>query len=136
MEDCIFCKIVRKEIPSEIIYEDDSAIGVLDINPIAPGHTFILPKKHSETILDTDDADVGPLFISVKRVTELLDAAFHPDGFTIGVNHGKWAGQAIDHLHIHVIPRWKTDGGSSIHGLVSNPPKESLTEIKKKIIKE
>ena len=136
MEDCIFCKIVRKEIPSEVIYEDERAVGILDINPIAPGHTFILPKKHSETILDTDDTDIGPLFISVKRVTELLAAAFHPDGFTIGINHGKWAGQAIDHLHIHVIPRWKTDGGSSIHGVVSNPPKESLTEIKKKIIKE
>ncbi|MBI2591597.1 MAG: HIT family protein, partial [Candidatus Brennerbacteria bacterium] len=57
-----------------------------------------------------------------------------PDGFTIGINHGEASGQAVDHLHIHIIPRWKNDGGGSIHGVVNNPPKESLEEIKKKIL--
>lgn len=136
METCLFCKIANKEIPSEIIYEDAHATAMLDINPIAPGHTMVLPKKHAETILDLDDAEIEPLFMAVKRVTALLNNAFHPDGFTIGINHGKWAGQAIDHLHVHVIPRWKTDGGKSIHSVVTNPPTESLTEIRKKIIKE
>lgn len=136
MGDCIFCKIANKEIPSEIIYEDAHTTALLDIHPIAPGHTMILSKMHAENILDLDDAEVGPLFSAVKRVTMILDEAFHPDGFTIGINHGKWAGQAIDHIHVHVVPRWKDDGGHSIHGVVTNPPKESLTEIKKKIIKE
>lgn len=136
MADCIFCKIANKEFAAEVVYEDAHATAVLDIHPIAPGHTMVLPKIHAETILDLDDTEVGPLFTAVKRVTALLNEAFHPDGFTIGINHGKWAGQAVDHLHIHVIPRWKTDGGKSIHSVVSNPPTESLTEIRKKIIKE
>jgi len=136
MPDCIFCKIANKEIPAEIVYEDAHVTAVLDINPIAPGHAMLLPKKHAENILDLDDAGVPPLFMAVKRVTGLLRDAFHPDGFTIGINHGKWAGQAIDHIHIHVVPRWKNDGGHSIHGVVANPPSESLTEIRKKIIKE
>jgi len=136
MADCIFCKIANKEIPAEVVYEDAHATAVLDINPIAPGHTMILPKVHAENILDLDDAELPPLFFAVKRVTALLNDAFHPDGFTIGINHGKWAGQAIDHLHVHVVPRWKNDGGKSIHSVVANPPSESLTEIRKKIIKE
>ena len=136
MADCVFCKIANKVFSSEVVYEDDAALAVLDIHPIAPGHTMILPKVHAENILDLPDAAVGPLFLAVKRVTERLNAAFHPDGFTIGINHGKWAGQAVDHLHIHVIPRWKTDGGKSIHSVVTNPPAESLTDIRKKIIKE
>ncbi|MEI6479827.1 MAG: HIT family protein [bacterium] len=136
MTDCIFCKIANKEIPSEIVYEDAYTTAMLDINPISPGHTMILPKVHAENIIDIGDGEIEPLFNAVKRVTSLLNEALHPDGFTIGINHGKWAGQAIDHIHVHVIPRWKDDGGTSIHGVVSNPPKESLTEIKKKIIKE
>ncbi|MFA6407379.1 MAG: HIT family protein [Candidatus Paceibacterota bacterium] len=136
MSECIFCKIVKKEIPSEIIYEDDVALAVLDVHPVAPGHTMILPKIHAETILGVSNADLGPLFSAVKKVTGWLQDALQPDGFTIGINHGKWAGQAIDHLHIHIIPRWKTDGGSSIHGIVSNPSQETLTEMKNKIIKE
>ncbi|MEK7089313.1 MAG: HIT family protein [Patescibacteria group bacterium] len=136
MADCIFCKIANKEIPAEVVYEDAHTTAVLDINPIAPGHTMILPKKHAENILDLDDAEVEPLFTAVKRVTALLNGTLHPDGFTIGMNHGKWAGQAIDHIHVHVIPRWKTDGGHSIHGVVVNPPTQSLTEIRKQIIKE
>lgn len=136
MADCIFCKIANKEISSEIIYEDAHTTAVLDINPIATGHAMILPKKHAENILDLDDSEIEPLFITVKRVTSLLSEALHPDGFTIGINHGKWAGQAIDHIHVHVVPRWKNDGGHSIHGVVANPPSESLTEIRKKIINE
>lgn len=136
MADCIFCKIANKEIPAEVVYEDAHTTAVLDINPIAPGHTMILPKKHAENILDLDDAEVSPLFMAVKRVTGLLHDALHPDGFTIGINHGKWAGQAIDHIHVHVVPRWKNDGGKSIHSIVTNPPSESLTEMRKQIIKE
>ncbi|MFA6365047.1 MAG: HIT family protein [Candidatus Paceibacterota bacterium] len=136
MVECIFCKITHKEIPSEILYEDEIALAVLDAHPIAPGHTIILPKIHAETILEVPNESLGPLFGVVKKVTGRLHETLHPDGFTIGINHGKWAGQAIDHLHIHVIPRWKTDGGSSIHGVVANPPQETLTEMKNKIIKE
>jgi histidine triad (HIT) family protein len=127
---CLFCKIVNKEIPADIICEDDAAVAVLDIHPKAPGHTMVLPKGHSENILDLPDDKVEGVFKAVKNVTELLRKSLKPDGFTIGINHGKASGQAVEHLHIHIIPRWQNDGGRSIHSVVDNPPKESLKQIK------
>jgi len=131
--DCLFCKIVKKEIPAEIIYEDGKTLAILDINPRSPGHAMVLPKFHSETILDLPEKEIEPLFSAVKKVTELIEKALKPEGFTIGINHGKISGQVIDHLHIHIIPRFKNDGGSSVHSVVNNPPEESLKEIKNKI---
>lgn len=131
--DCLFCKIIKKEIPAEIVYENDKVLAILDINPRAPGHTMILPKFHSLTILDLPKTEIGPVFEAVAKVTRLLQKSLKPEGFTIGINHGKISGQVIDHLHIHIIPRFKEDGGSSVHSVVNNPPKESLKEIKSKI---
>ena len=127
---CIFCKITQKQIPAEIIYEDDSTVAILDIHPRSPGHTMILPKAHAENILDLPEDKINGAFQAVKKVTELLRQALKPDGFTIGINHGKVSGQTVEHLHIHVLPRWHNDGGGSIHNVVDNPPKESLEEIK------
>lgn len=132
--DCLFCRLASKELSAEIIYEDDWAVGMLDVRPIAPGHALVVPKIHAQNILDLPDEAVGPLFLAVKKTTELIQKALKPDGFTIGINHGKMSGQAIDHLHVHIIPRFKNDGGRSIHSVVENPPKESLKEIRSKII--
>lgn len=133
MNGCLFCKIANKEISAKIIYEDENATAVLDVNPRSPGHSMVLPKNHAENILELPDDEIKGIFQAVKNVTALLKNKLNPDGFTIGINHGKASGQAVDHLHIHVIPRWKNDGGSSIHGVVENPPKESPEEIFKKI---
>ncbi|HDH31659.1 MAG TPA: HIT family protein [Candidatus Wolfebacteria bacterium] len=130
---CLFCKIINKEIQADLIYNDDDTIGILDIHPVAPGHTMIIPKFHSENILDLPDDKIGAVFSAVKKITEILDKSLNPDGFTIGINHGRVSGQAVDHLHIHIIPRFKNDKGGSIHTIIHNPPKESLEEIKKKI---
>ena len=132
--DCLFCKIANKEIPANIIEENDDAIAILDIEPKAPGHTMVLPKVHAETILDLPKEKIAPVFEVVQKVTGKLKKALLPDGFTLGINHGKNAGQAIDHLHIHIIPRYKGDNGGNIHSIVENPPKESIDEIKKKIL--
>lgn len=131
---CLFCKIIKKEIPAEIIHEDDKTMAILDINPRAPGHAMVLSKVHSETILDLPENEIGPLFWAVKKVAKLIQKSLKPEGFTIGINHGKISGQVIDHLHIHVIPRFENDRGSSIHSVVNNPPKESLNKIKNKIL--
>lgn len=133
--DCLFCKIINKEIPAEVVYEDDDAMGVLDVRPLAPGHVFVLPKSHAQDILALEDKKIGPLFNAVKKIARLVNGAFSPDGFVIGVNHGRFPGHAtgVDHLHVHIIPRWKDDGGVSLHGMVSNPPKASLKEIAEKI---
>jgi len=116
-----------------MIYESDFAVGVLDIHPIAPGHTMILPKVHAETILDLPDAALEGVFRAVKETTARLKEVLLPQGFTIGINHGRVSGQTIDHLHIHIIPRWENDGGKSIHSVVQNPPQESVEAMAKRI---
>ncbi|MDP3947287.1 MAG: HIT family protein [bacterium] len=130
---CLFCSISKKEIGSEVIYEDEDVFAFLDISPRAPGHTMVISKIHSETMLDLSDEALAPLFKGVKEVTARLEAALKPDGFTIGINHGQASGQVVEHLHVHIIPRFEGDGGGSIHSVVSNPPRESLEEIAAKI---
>ncbi|MGC9611077.1 MAG: HIT family protein [Minisyncoccia bacterium] len=134
--DCLFCKIISKEIPGLVVYEDEATLGFLDINPRAPGHTVIIPKKHGGYIFDFNEAELGKIFSAVKNMARKINKALSPDGFTIGINHGKSAGQVVEHLHIHIMPRFKDDGGGSIHSVVSNPPAESLEEIRKKILSE
>lgn len=143
--DCLFCKMANKHIGAHIVYEDDKTFAFLDAHPRSPGHTVIIPKIHAENILDLPDGEAGPLFLTVKKVTAILNKAFlptgddpkgqNPQGFTIGINHGRTAGQVVDHLHIHVIPRFMGDGGSGIHGVVNNLPKQTLEEIITKIKK-
>jgi histidine triad (HIT) family protein len=133
--ECIFCKIANKELNSNYIYEDENVMGVLDIHPLTTGHVFVIPKKHYENILHLTEEEVLHLWRGIVEVEKMLMRAFSPDGFTIGINQGKEAGQAIDHLHIHVIPRKKNDGGGSIHSIFQNPKaEENLEEVKKKIL--
>lgn len=131
--DCLFCKIANRQLSAEVIYEDDAATGVLDIHPRAPGHTMVLPKVHAANILELPEENMGSIFIAVKNTTALLERSLLPHGFTIGINHGTVSGQTIEHVHIHIIPRFRGDGGGSIHSVVNNPPKESLKTIADKI---
>jgi len=111
-----------------------NVLGFLDIHPISLGHTVIIPKNHSENILDLKDDNLEPLFKAVKTITFMLQKTFNPEGFTIGINHGRVSGQAIDHLHVHVIPRFEGDKGGSLHSVVSNPPDELIQITRKKIL--
>lgn len=133
MQQCPFCKIASKEIPADIVYEDESTIAFLDANPSAPGHTLVIPKRHIPTILDADNETLGKIFETVKTVTEMIKKALQPDGFSIGINQGQVSGQRVPHLHIHIIPRFKGDKGAMVQMVVRNPPKESLVVIKEKI---
>ena len=133
METCIFCKFIKKEIATECVYEDDVVYAFLDNIPRSPGHTLVIPKIHAENILDMQKENVGPFFERVQIVVGMIKSSLAPDGFTLGINHGKWAGQAVDHVHFHIIPRWQGDGGSSIHSVVSNPPKEDIKTIAERI---
>lgn len=133
MSDCLFCKIGKGEIPALTVYEDDHVLAFLDIHPVAPGHTMVIPKVHAENMLDLPESEVGPLFLGVKKVTGMLKIALQPDAFTIGMNHGRMSGQMVDHLHVHILPRFMNDGGKSIHSVVNNVPKESLEILRKKI---
>ena len=131
--DCLFCKIIAKQISAHIVYENDHVVAMLDIHPRAPGHIMILPKAHRETLLEVPDNELQPIFAAVKKVIARLKEVLNPDGFTIGINHGKASGQEINHLHIHILPRSRGDGWSSIQSVVNNPPKESLDDIYKRL---
>ena len=127
--DCVFCKIINKQIPAYKVYEDENIFAFLDIDPLAKGHTVVVPKKHAENILDLDDDDLSQLFLGVKKITQHLQDKLQPAGFNIGINMRKYAGQAVEHLHIHILPRFKGDGGGSVHSIVDCPPKERLEYI-------
>ena len=109
-EDCIFCKIIAGEIPSEKVYEDDNFIAVLDINPQVKGHTLIIPKKHFKTILDTPNSLGGEFLEAIKSVALKLVEKEKAEGFNIIFNVNKIAGQEVDHVHAHVVPRKGSDG--------------------------
>jgi histidine triad (HIT) family protein len=108
--DCLFCKIIAKQIPSEIIYEDAKVVAILDINPNTPGHTLVIPKLHSENMDVAEDADLSALTAAVKKLAPAIVAATGADGWCLGANNGNAAGQVVMHTHWHVIPRHSADG--------------------------
>ena len=108
--DCLFCKIANKEIKSDIVYEDDDIIAFLDINPVHPGHTLVVPKKHSETIFDTDEETLKKIIAVVKKVAHAIKEATNCDGLNVVQNNYRAGHQVIGHIHFHVIPRYEGDG--------------------------
>ena len=108
--DCIFCKIIKGEIPCDKIYEDANTIAFLDINPVNKGHTLVVPKKHFETIFDTSNDTLAELTKAVKIVSSAVLDGAEADGINLGVNNLKAAGQLVPHVHFHVIPRFNGDG--------------------------
>lgn len=110
MNDCLFCKIIAGDIPSEKIYEDDHVFAFLDINPVNPGHTLVVPKMHSQNLYDTDDATLASIMAAVKKIAIAVKQAVSADGINIEMNNDPAAGQVIFHIHVHIIPRSKDDG--------------------------
>ena len=130
---CLFCKIIQKDIPAYVLYENKHACAFLDIHPRSAGHTVVIPKKHAEKLSDLPEEEVAPLFSAVKLVAGTIRSRLDSQGLTIGINEGKASGQEVDHLHVHVIPRFADDGGGSIQSVVSNVPKESLEKLREKL---
>lgn len=108
MADCVFCKIIKGEIPSIKVYEDKDTIAILDIHPINPGHTLVMTREHYETIGDVPDSLLQELMLAVKKIATGLKKM--ADGVNVNQNNRREAGQIIDHIHFHVIPRMKGDG--------------------------
>ncbi len=105
--NCIFCKIVRKEAPATILYEDDKALAFLDIRPLNEGHTLIIPKQHYETVYDIPQDLICHICTIVKRFASIVKDSTKADGITIIQQNGRAAGQEIFHLHVHVVPRYE-----------------------------
>ena len=133
-EDCLFCKIIEGKIPSNKIYEDDSVFAFLDIYPASEGHTLIAPKKHFNSFTEMDTEGVSSLFEAARKITIAVERAFSAEGSNIGINNGKVAGQEVPHVHVHIIPRKKGDGGRGIKSIVwTEPDTTNLEEIAEKI---
>lgn len=120
--DCLFCKIIKKEIPSEIIYEDDLVMVFLDINPTTNGDSLIVPKKHYKDFREVDNDLLNHMNEVIKKLYPIYQEKLHCDGLTIC--HNTDYGQEIKHFHIHFIPRYTNDEVRHI----SN--KEKLLDIK------
>lgn len=110
MDNCIFCKILRNEIPSSTVYEDDKFRAIMDIGPVAKGHVILLAKEHAANLLEADDELLSAALPAAKKVAKAVKKTVNCDGINILQNNGEVAGQTVFHLHIHVIPRNKEDG--------------------------
>ncbi|MBN2367696.1 HIT family protein [Candidatus Woesearchaeota archaeon] len=108
-KNCIFCKIIAKEIPAQEIYSDDKVSVILDINPANQGHCLIMPKQHYQILPQIPDDLIGYLFLMAKRTSRVLLKALHAQGTTVFVANGAVAGQKAPHFMIHVIPRKRSD---------------------------
>ena len=102
MSDCIFCAIVDGDIPGRIVHETEHTLAFLDANPLAPGHTLVVPR---------------------------VEAAVDADATNVGINDGPAAGQEVDHVHVHIVPRFEGDGGSPIHAVAGERPDLSDEEL-------
>lgn len=104
MNDCLFCKIVKKEIPSTIVYEDEEIIAFRDINPVAPVHVLVIPKKHISSLVDLkpeDEAIIGRIYSVINKIAK--QEGIDEKGFRVVVNCGEDGGQEVKHLHFHLI---------------------------------
>jgi histidine triad (HIT) family protein len=127
MKDCIFCKIIKGDIPAEKVFENDLVLAFLDINPVNHGHTLIIPKEHFSTLEETEDRFLCEMTKTAKKIGSVLKDAIKADGYNLGLNNGEDAGQVVPHVHLHVMPRFKGDGLALWPGKPVSP--ESMAEI-------
>ena len=125
--DCIFCKIVSKEIPTKILVETESCIGFLDAFPLAKGHALVIPKRHYEKLQDLPININTEVFSTVHSLISKVDSL---TGATlVAVHNGKQSGQEIPHVHVHLIPRSEDDSAGAVHSMFSKKPDLSESEI-------
>ena len=127
LSDCIFCKIVSKEIPTKILVETESCIGFLDAFPLAKGHALVIPKRHYEKLQDLPINVNTEVFSTVHSLISKVDSL---TGATlVAVHNGKQSGQEIPHVHVHLIPRSNDDSAGAVHSMFSKKPDLSESEI-------
>jgi histidine triad (HIT) family protein len=108
-DDCIFCRIIAGEIPSATVYEDDSTLAFLDINPVSKGHVLVIPKTHCDRIYQAPPDVLANVIASVRRVARAQVDGLGAAGLSVSQANGEVAGQIVPHLHFHLIPRYEAD---------------------------
>ncbi|MBI2076394.1 MAG: HIT family protein [Candidatus Aenigmarchaeota archaeon] len=135
MNGCLFCKIVKGEIPSKKVYEDSNTLAFLDINPANPGHTLVMPKKHAENIFDVEEDSLKSTISIVKEMAAAVKEKMNAAGVNVVQNNGKYAGQLVNHVHFHVIPRFENDNVIISYKRVQLTEKE-LDDVAKKLLQK
>lgn len=128
-EDCIFCGIVAGDIPGRTVYEDEDVLAFLDANPLAPGHTLVIPKTHHERLNDMDDGLAGSVLGTLNALVPVVEDAVDAPATTVAFNNGPEAGQEVLHVHGHIVPRFDGDGGGPIHTVAGDRPDLSEDEL-------
>lgn len=105
---CLFCKIAGREVHARIVFEDDLSLAFLDHRPVFPGHCLLIPKKHSETLVDLPAATVGPFFSNAQLLAQAVESGMQAHGTFVAMNNR--VSQSVPHLHVHVVPRRRKDG--------------------------
>ena len=129
---CVFCRIVAKQLPAAVVYEDERVLAFMDIGQVNPGHVLVTLKDHAEHVFALDDAQATAVFLAATRVARAIRGAFAPQGLSIYQANGAAAGQTVFHFHLHVLPRWANDG-MTLAWPVKNPPREKLEEYAARI---
>ncbi|MFB6220693.1 MAG: HIT family protein [Halolamina sp.] len=126
-EDCIFCRIVSGDIPGRIVHRTDHAVAFLDANPLAPGHTLVVPRQHYSRLDGIPGDESADLFGAVHDLVPQVEAAVDADAVSVGINDGEAAGQEVPHTHVHLVPRFEGDGGGPFHAIA--PASEEPSEV-------
>lgn len=136
MKDCVFCRIVKGELPSAKVYEDADFLAIMDIQPVNKGHVLVIPKKHSKLVGGMEEKNVGRMLIVGEKINSAIrKSKIRCEGINFFIADGEAAGQEVFHAHLHVIPRFKKDGfGFKFpEGYGNKPERKELDEAAKKI---
>ena len=125
--DCIFCKIVKGEIPAKIIEKTNKSLAFMDAFPLAKGHSLVIPKNHYEKMQEIPPEENAELFETVRKLLSKVDKL--TNSTLVALHNGKDSGQEIPHVHIHLIPRSKEDSAGPVHSMFKNRPKLSDKEF-------
>ena len=125
----IFSQIVEGEIPARIVYEDETTVAFLDANPLAPGHTLVIPKDEYERVNDVPEDIATDLYATIHRMVPAVEDAVDADATTVAFNNGEAAGQEVPHVHCHIVPRFEDDDAGPIHAMFGQRPEFADDEL-------
>ncbi len=127
--NCIFCKIITREIPAKVLMQNEKAMALLDAFPLAPGHSLVIPKSHYAKVQQMSQQDAIAMFEIVWKLTGAVETGSQVNASTIAIHNGREAGQEIPHVHVHIVPRKKGDGAGAIHSMFKVKPKLSSRDL-------
>ncbi|KAF9951662.1 Adenosine 5'-monophosphoramidase [Mortierella alpina] len=128
---CLFCRIVKREIPSKVLFETEHSLAFLDIGPLSEGHTVVIPKHHAQFLHELPDAEMVDLLPTAKKVAQALGCK----DYNILQNNGRIAHQAVDHVHFHVIPKPNSEEGLVMDWKAKETNADQLEALRKRILK-